>query len=88
MIRILLLIMSINQKNLFKDNIQSFISDFNIEDYEMNKDKNNVINLSKFKKYISNKEEDWIRDECFVSCNKIYNNIDQETNYLSAYENE
>ena len=54
----------------------------------MNKDKNNVINLSKFKKYISNKEEDWIRDECFVSCNKIYNNIDQETNYLSAYENE
>ena len=43
--------------NLFKDYIQSFISDFNIEEYEMNKDKNDAINISKFKKYLSNEEE-------------------------------
>ena len=30
---------------LFKDNIQSFISYFNIEDYEMNEDKNDTINI-------------------------------------------
>ena len=44
--------------------------------------------MSKFKKCLSNEEEEWIRDKCFVSCNKLYNNIDQETNYLSNYENE
>ena len=44
--------------NLFKDNIQSFISDFNIEDYVMNKDTNDVINISKFKKCLLNKEEE------------------------------
>ena len=37
---------------------------------------------------LSNEEEEWIRDEYFVSCNKLYNNIDQEINYLSTYENE
>ena len=36
----------------------------------MNKDKNDVINISKFKKYLSNGKEEWIRDECFVNCNK------------------
>ena len=44
--------------------------------------KNNLINISKFKKYLSNEEEELIPDECFVSCNILYNNIDQETNYL------
>ena len=37
---------------------------------------------------LSNEEEEWIRDECFVSFNKLYNNIDQGTYYLSTYENE
>ena len=33
-----------------KDIIQSFISDFNIEDYKINKDKNDVINILNFNK--------------------------------------
>ena len=51
MIQILLLIVSIIKNSemiktiLFKDNIQSFISYFNIEDYEMNEDKNDTINI-------------------------------------------
>ena len=77
--------------DLFKDNIQSFISDFNIENYETNNDnndKNDVINISNNKKYLADKEEERIRDEFFVSSNSLYNNIDQEKNYLSIYENE
>ena len=62
--------------HLFQNIIQSFTSNFDIEDCEMNKDKNDVINTSKFKKYLSNEEKGWIRDECFVSCNILYNNID------------
>ena len=72
--------------DLFKDNIQSFISDFNIENYEMNNDKYDVINISNNNKYLADEEEKWIRDECFVSSNILYNNIDQETHYLSTYE--
>ena len=51
MIQILLLIVSIIKNSemmkiiLFKYNIQSFISYFNIEDYEMNEDKNDAINI-------------------------------------------
>ena len=51
MIQILVLIVSIIKNSemiktiLFKDNIQSFISYFNIEDYEMNEDKNDTINI-------------------------------------------
>ena len=74
--------------NLFKNNIQSFISDLNIEGYEINKDKNDVINISKFNKFQSNEEEEWIRDKYFINCNKLYNSFDQETNYLSTYEDE
>ena len=37
--------------DLFKDNIQLFISDFNIENCEMNNDKNDVINISNYNKY-------------------------------------
>ena len=74
--------------DLFKDNIQSFNSDFNIDNFEMNNDKNDIINLSNNKKYFADKEEEWIRDEYFVSSNLLYNNIDQETNYLSTYEDE
>ena len=74
--------------DLFKDNIQSFISDFNIENYEMNNDKNDVINISNYNKYLSNEEEEWICDECFVSSNILYNNIDQQKKCLSTYEDE
>ena len=74
--------------NVIKSNIQSFISDFDIEEYEINKDKNNVINISKFKKVLSNEEVERICDEYVLSCHILYNNIDQETNYLSTYENE
>ena len=74
--------------NLFKDNIKSFVSDFNIENYEINNDKNDVINISKNKKYLVDKDEEWIRDECFVNSNILYNNIGQETNYVSTYEDE
>ena len=36
--------------NWFKHNIQSFVSDFDIKDCEMNKDKNDVTHISEFKK--------------------------------------
>ena len=35
--------------NTFKNNITSFISDFDMENYELNKEKNEVINTSKYK---------------------------------------
>ena len=66
--------------DLFKDNIQSFISDFNIENYEMNNDTNGVINISNYNKCHANEEKEWICDECFVSSNILHNNIDQEKN--------
>ena len=74
--------------DLFNDNIKSFISDFNIENYEINNDNNNVINISNNKKYLAEKEVEWIRYEYSVSNNLLYNNIDQEKNYLSTYEDE
>ena len=75
-------------RNLFKNNNQSFISNFDIEVYEMNKENNDVINISKLKNVLSNEKEEWNRDESFVNYNMLYNNIDQETEYLSTYENE
>ena len=54
----------------------------------MNNDKNDVINVSNSNKYLSDKEEEWIRVECFVSSNILYNNIDQEKNCVSTYEDE
>ena len=54
----------------------------------MNNDKNGVINISNYNKCLSNEEEKWIRDECVVSCNILCINIDQETNYISTYEDE
>ena len=74
--------------NIFKGNIQSFISEFNIENYEINNDKNDVINISNNKKYLAAKDEEWNRGECFVNSNILYNNIGQETNYVSTYEDE
>ena len=68
--------------NLFKGNIQSLISDFNIENYEINNDKNDVISISNNKKYLADKDEQWIQDGCLINSNLLYNNIDQETNYL------
>ena len=50
----------------------------------MNNNKNDVINISNYNKCLSNEEKEWIRDEYFVSCNILYNNIDQGTNYLST----
>ena len=49
--------------------------------------KNDVIDIFKFKKCLSNEEEEWIRDAFFVSSYIVYNNIDQETKHLSTYEN-
>ena len=63
--------------NLFKNNIKWFTSNFDIEDYEMIKEKNDVIDIFKFKKCLSNEEEEWIRDAFFVSSYILYNNIDQ-----------
>ena len=80
--------------NLFKNNTTSFISNFDMEHYELSKEKNNVINTPKYKNFKSNEKEEWIRHECFVSSTilynstTLYNNIDQETEYLSTYENE
>ena len=68
--------------NVFKRNIQSFISEFNIKHYEINNDNNDVINISNNKKYLEEKDEQWIQDECLINSNLLYNNIDQETNYL------
>ena len=58
-----------------------------MDNYELNKEKNDVINISKYKNCLSN-EEEWIRDESFVSGTILYNNIDQEIKYLLTYENE
>ena len=74
--------------NSLKDNIQSFISDFNIENYEINNNKNDVTNISNNKKYLTDEDEEWIQDECLLNYNLLYNSIDQETNYLSTYEDE
>ena len=38
--------------------------------------------MSNNNKYLADKDEEWIHDEFFVSSNILYNNIDQETNYL------
>ena len=59
-----------------------------MEDYEINKEKNDVINISKSKNFLSNEEKEQILGELFVSSNILYNNIDQEIEYLLTYENE
>ena len=53
----------------------------------MDKEKNNVINISKFKIFLLKKVEEQIRGECFVACHILFNNIDQEIKCLSTYEN-
>ena len=58
----------INQKlniNIFKNNITSFIFKY-IENYELNNEKNAVVNNSKNKNFYSNEYVQLIRDECFV----------------------
>ena len=71
--------------NIFKNNITSFIFNFDTENYELNNEKNDVINISK-NIFLSNEEEQLILDECSVSNSISYNIIEEETEYLSTYE--
>ena len=57
--------------NVFKRNILSFISEFNIKNYKVNNDKNDVINISNNKKYLEEKDEQWIQDECLINSNLL-----------------
>ena len=43
--------------NLFKQNIISFISNFHIENYELNNEKNDVINISKYNTFYQMKKK-------------------------------